>query len=42
MPRQNWDATTKAKIVLQGLQGKPVAATCATPRPSRTSAALLS
>jgi hypothetical protein len=28
MPRRRWDATTKAMIVLQGLQGKPVAVRC--------------
>jgi hypothetical protein len=26
MPRRQWDAATNAKIVTQGLQGKPVAA----------------
>ena len=28
MQRRRWDAKTKARIVLQGLQGKPVAAIC--------------
>jgi transposase-like protein len=28
MHRRIWDAHTKAKIVLQGLQGKPVAEIC--------------
>lgn len=28
MHRRTWDAHTKAKIVLQGLQGKPVAELC--------------
>lgn len=28
MPRRAWEAHTKAKIVLQGLQGKPVAEIC--------------
>jgi transposase-like protein len=28
MHRRTWDARTKAMIVLQGLQGKPVAETC--------------
>lgn len=28
MHRRTWDAPTKAKIVLQGLQGKPVAEIC--------------
>jgi transposase-like protein len=28
MQRRPWDAKTKARIVLQGLQGKPVAELC--------------
>jgi transposase-like protein len=28
MHRRTWDADLKAKIVLQGLQGRPVAALC--------------
>jgi transposase-like protein len=28
MHRRNWDAKTKAMIVLEGLQGKPVAEIC--------------
>jgi transposase-like protein len=28
MPRRQWDAKTKARIVRQGLQGKPVAELC--------------
>jgi transposase-like protein len=28
MPRRPWDAKTKARIVLQGLQGKPIAEIC--------------
>jgi transposase-like protein len=28
MPRRNWEAKTKAIIVLEGLKGKPVAAIC--------------
>jgi transposase-like protein len=28
MPRRQWDAKTKAMIVLEGLRGKPVAALC--------------
>jgi transposase-like protein len=28
MQRRQWDAKTKARIVLQGLQGKPVAELC--------------
>jgi transposase-like protein len=28
MPRRKWDAKTKVMIVLQGLQGKPVAEIC--------------
>jgi len=28
MHRRKWDAKTKAMIVIQGLQGKPVAAIC--------------
>jgi transposase-like protein len=28
MHRRQWDAKTKARIVLQGLQGKPVAELC--------------
>ncbi len=28
MPRRPWDAKTKARIVLQGLQGQPVAELC--------------
>jgi transposase-like protein len=28
MPRRPWDANTKAKIVIQGLQGKSVAEIC--------------
>jgi transposase-like protein len=28
MRRRQWDAKTKARIVLQGLQGKPVAEIC--------------
>jgi transposase-like protein len=28
MQRRQWDAKTKARIVLQGLQGKPVAERC--------------
>jgi transposase-like protein len=29
MPRRQWDAHTKAMIVLEGLKGKPVAELCA-------------
>ena len=29
MHRRNWDAQTKAMIVLEGLKGKPVAELCA-------------
>ena len=28
MHRRQWDAKTKARIMLDGLQGKPVAAIC--------------
>jgi transposase-like protein len=28
MQRRNWDAKTKAKIVLEGLSGRPVAELC--------------
>jgi transposase-like protein len=28
MHRRKWDAQTKAKIVIQGLQGQPLAAIC--------------
>jgi transposase-like protein len=28
MPRRKWDAETKTKIVIQGLQGRPVAELC--------------
>jgi transposase-like protein len=28
MQRRHWDAKTNARIVLQGLQGKPVAGLC--------------
>lgn len=28
MKRRNWDAKTKAKIVLEGLSGKPVSELC--------------
>lgn len=28
MPRRKWDADLKAKIVIQGLQGRPVAELC--------------
>jgi transposase-like protein len=28
MPRRTWDAQPKALIVLEGLQGKPIAAIC--------------
>jgi transposase-like protein len=28
MHRRKWDAALKAQIVIQGLQGKPVAALC--------------
>ncbi len=28
MPRRKWDANTKAMIVIEGLQGKPVAELC--------------
>jgi transposase-like protein len=28
MPRRKWDADTKVEIVIQGLQGKPVAELC--------------
>ena len=28
MHRRKWDADTKAKIVIQGLQGRPVAELC--------------
>jgi hypothetical protein len=33
MQRRHWDAKTNARIVLQGLQGKPVAGLC--PEPQR-------
>jgi hypothetical protein len=35
MQRRTWDAQTQAMIVLEGLQGKPVAALCAAPRISQ-------
>ena len=28
MPRRKWDAKTKARMVVEGLQGKPVAEIC--------------
>jgi hypothetical protein len=32
MPRRQWDAKTKARIVIEGLQGKPVAELCPEPQ----------
>ena len=36
MPRRHWDANTKAKVVIQGLQGKPVADICNEPQSSQS------
>jgi transposase-like protein len=36
MPRRKWEAHTKAMMVLEGLQGKPVAEICTEPQISQS------
>ncbi len=36
MPHRQWDATTKALIVLEGLNGKPVVEICTEPQSSQS------